>query len=361
MPIHVDLRAKVIDSGWLTKQEAKSFFVSLFEYSTKRCKELAPKYADFLPTRQYTGPGGFNDKPSGWKQGEPIGVCDHFTAGESAASTVAWFSSFDKWPIGDTKKYAGASSEFLVEIDGSPLCLIPFWEGKSAWHEPSLNGRCIGIEHVNVGWLQKRGDQFYWWYNQWKTPYRFAQSLPPIELETPWRGAQYMAPYTRQQLITNVVIKRALISMYPGMRPSFFVGHSDFRDDKKDPGPLFPQAELNQIAFEKAPLSSYALFNTYTPHSKAHLDAFDVMDMTALQQDLQDNGEIPLNMNFESIEDKIIWVQINLKKLGYTTPINGIVNNKYTLSVEQFQVDHGLEKDGVAGPLTRAKIAELVS
>jgi N-acetyl-anhydromuramyl-L-alanine amidase AmpD len=361
MPIHVDLRVKLIERGWLTKQEAQSFFESLYEYSIVRCRELAPKFADYFPTRQYSGPGGFNNKPNGWKQDEPVGVCDHYTAGESAASAVKWFSSYNKWVIKGKKKYAGASSEFMVELNGAPLCLIPFWEGKSAWHEPSLNGRCIGIEHVNVGWLKKRDDKFYWWYNGWKTPYRFAHSLPPVELETPWRGAQWMAPYTRQQLITNIVIKRALVTLYPGMRQSFFVGHSDFRDDKKDPGPLFPAAQLRQIAFERAPLTSYAIFNEYTPHSKAHLDAFDSMDIEALQQDLGNSEELSVDMHFESTEDKILWVQMNLRKLGYNTPTNGRVNNKYTLAVEKFQGDNGLDIDGVAGPLTRDKLAELIS
>jgi len=359
------LKEELINTGVLSKNKAQVFFNSMYENSLIRCRELLPNFKNFFPTRQYTGPCGFNQKVDGWRQGKPLGICDHFTAGDTTVDTLKWFSSYDQWSIKQkdgsiVHKYAGASSEFVIGLDGEIFLLIPFWEGKSSWHEPTLNGRCLGIEHTNVGELRKVNNKFVFWPGDWSKPYKLYSELPPIALASPWRGAFYMMPYTRQQLVSNLLIKRALVCMYSDMNPSFFVGHSDFRDDKLDPGPLFPLKELRKFAFESKPFSEYAFFNSYTPVGTAVLDAFDSNDLNVLYNDAV-LVQAPIDMEFDTKQDLILWVQINLKKLKYNTTIDGLISSVYIEAVRLFQSEHSLVKDGIAGPITRAKLQEVIT
>ncbi len=364
MPLYQDIRSKIIEHGQINGAEARSFFEDLYNLSIKRCiAESGTLWARHFPTRQYRGPGGFKNVLQGWKHATPIGICDHFTANDSLRSTVKWFSSYDQWDLGGGKKgSAGASSALVVGIDGEPLCLIDFWNGKSDWHEPQLNGVSVGIEHVNVGEVRKAPDgSFVFWPNNWTQPYKFTRELPPQQVN--YRGAHWMMPYTREQILTNLVLKRAIIALYPSgtIRKEMLVDHAMVRDDKKDCGPLWPLAELREMAFSYTPLRDYPMFQQYTPVSGSTLDAFETADLSALRGEVM-SSETPQghsNMPFHH-ETDVFKVQKQLKLLGYAVITNGNHDDIFVNAVRHFQRDRCLKEDGIVGPNTRIAIEAAV-
>ena len=357
------IRAKIIETGVVTADEAADMFKDLYRISLDRCRELCgPVFKDDFPTKQYRGPGGFSEAPNGWHAGDPIGVTDHFTADNSVVGTLRWFSSH-QWPQPDgTKKRAGASAAFVVDLTGEAFLLIPFWDGKSDWAEPQTNGWCLGIEHVNAGELRRQPDgSWTTWPNGWKKPYTLAASLPPQPV-LDWRGARYMQPFTREQLLTNLVIKRGLIAMYPGkIRPDLMADHATYREDKTDMGPLWPLAKLREAAFSMAPLNSFSFLSQHVHVEGADYDAIDATDLMAINATAIDS-QLPRELDDSPIEKSgVLWVQLSLKQLGYDVIANGLPTKDYADAVRKFQTDQGLSVDGVAGRMTRKLIATMMA
>lgn len=54
------------------------------------------------------------------------------------------------------------------------------------------------------------------------------------------------------------------------------------------------------------------------------------------------------------------WVQWMLKKCGYNISTDGSFGPETTAAVRAFQANHGLASDGIAGPLTKAKLKAVV-
>ncbi len=345
------LKNKLIANGRITKEEALEFFHLLFEESTKKAKELCgTSFTEHFPTKQYT--------KNGWKFKVPLGVCDHFTADISIASTLRWFSS-KQWKQPDgTFKHAGASSAFVIDLDGTIYCLIDFWNGNADWHEPQLNGYAVGIEHVNAGELRLKDGEYYMWPNSWGKIYPYKDVIPPLQLD--WRGAKFMMPYTREQVISNLIIKCAFLSLYPETsRPEWFVDHATYRDDKKDMGPHWPLAALRSAAFSGKPLDSFVFMHQFTPakhvRDNLNLDALDFDDLN-----LFEDVSVDFHANhhqFVRENDKIIWTQLALSKLGYKVGTTGRLDAKTINAIKNFQAGNNLKVDGIPGPETRKKLA----
>jgi N-acetyl-anhydromuramyl-L-alanine amidase AmpD len=275
---------------------------------------------------------------------------------------LRWFSSHT-WPQADgTKKRSGASAAFVVDLNGEPFLLIPFWEGKADWHEQALNSVCIGVETVNAGELRRQPDgSWTTWPNRWTKPYGLAASLPPQPV-LDWRGARYMQPFTREQLITNLVIKRGLIAMYPGkIRPDLVLEHSTVREDKFDMGPLWPLAKLREAAFSQAPLNSFGFLGNHAHVEGEDYDAIDATDLVAINATSVDSL-LPAQHEESPIEKAgILWVQLSLNQLGYAVMATGMPTVEYAAAVKKFQTDQGLTVDGIAGRMTRKLIATMLA
>ncbi|RMF87487.1 MAG: peptidoglycan-binding protein [Nitrospinota bacterium] len=61
-------------------------------------------------------------------------------------------------------------------------------------------------------------------------------------------------------------------------------------------------------------------------------------------------------------EEEIRWLQASLNKLLRTRlVVDGIYGEKTKEAVRKFQRRHGLQVDGIAGPITKGKIRELLA
>ena len=59
--------------------------------------------------------------------------------------------------------------------------------------------------------------------------------------------------------------------------------------------------------------------------------------------------------------EDVMWLQAALNLLGYPLEIDGVFGQATFNAVVAFQTDHGLEPDGICGPLTRAAILEALA
>ena len=157
----------------------------------------------------------------------------HYTAGSSAAGTVAWFCS----------PASRVSAHLVIARDGSITQMVPFnrqaWHaGQSRWGNLSgLNRHSIGIELDNAGCLVKRGGK---WvspltrrsYSDRDVTVACHKNDPPGTLPCGWHA------YTPEQIEATLAAGLALVAHY-GLDD--VLGHDDIAPGRKrDPGPDFP-------------------------------------------------------------------------------------------------------------------------
>jgi N-acetylmuramoyl-L-alanine amidase len=157
----------------------------------------------------------------------------HYTAGSSAAGTVAWFCS----------PASRVSAHLVIARDGTVTQLVPFnreaWHaGQSRWGSLSgLNHHSIGIELDNAGCL-------IWSGGKWVSPLT-RRSYPDSEItvaphknDPPGAAPYGWHAYTPEQIEATLACGLALVNHY-GLAD--VVGHDDIAPGRKrDPGPDFP-------------------------------------------------------------------------------------------------------------------------
>jgi murein L,D-transpeptidase YcbB/YkuD len=63
----------------------------------------------------------------------------------------------------------------------------------------------------------------------------------------------------------------------------------------------------------------------------------------------------------EARKQDIIWVQASLHKiLGSNLEVDGLIGDETKQAVRKFQSDHGLQVDGVPGPITKKRMKEVL-
>ena len=157
----------------------------------------------------------------------------HYTAGSSAAGTVAWFCS----------SASRVSAHLVIARDGSITQMVPFnreaWHaGQSRWGSLSgLNHHSIGIELDNAGCLIRSG-------GKWVSPLT-RRSYPDSEVtvalhknDPPGTQPSGWHAYTPEQIEATLECGMALLNHY-GLAD--VLGHDDIAPGRKrDPGPDFP-------------------------------------------------------------------------------------------------------------------------
>lgn len=157
----------------------------------------------------------------------------HYTAGSSAAGTVAWFRN----------PASRVSAHLVIARDGTVTQLVPFdreaWHaGQSRWGSLSgLNRHSIGIELDNAGCLIRSG-------GKWVSPLS-RRSYPDSEVtvachrnDPPGTPPCGWHSYTPEQIEATLECSMALIDQY-GLAD--VLGHEDIAPGRKrDPGPDFP-------------------------------------------------------------------------------------------------------------------------
>jgi N-acetylmuramoyl-L-alanine amidase len=157
----------------------------------------------------------------------------HYTAGSSAAGTVAWFCS----------PASRVSAHLVIARDGTITQMVPFnreaWHaGQSRWGSLSgLNHHSIGIELDNAGCLIRSG-------GKWVSPLT-RRSYPDSEVtvaphknDPPGAAPSGWHAYTPEQIEATLACGLALVNHY-GLAD--VLGHDDIAPGRKrDPGPDFP-------------------------------------------------------------------------------------------------------------------------
>lgn len=168
-----------------------------------------------------------------FQSGLPDTIILHYTAGSTAQSAIRTL----------TNPANSVSSHLVVDRDGSVTQLIPF--NRIAWHAGKsshggrigLNSFSVGIEMVNAGRLERRGNQFFAWFGKQYPEEEVIQATHRNE-----KTANYWHRYTGRQIETIFQLCSFLKEYYP---IKYILGHEEIAPGRKiDPGPAFPLDQL---------------------------------------------------------------------------------------------------------------------
>lgn len=176
------------------------------------------------------------EKNSGtFATGLPDTIVFHFTATGSLQMAVNYLMDPE----------VKASAHLVIGRNGSIVQLMPF--DRIAWHagvseyqgRSNLNRYSIGIELENAGRLTKSGDQYIAWFGRAYGEDEVMAATHQNEVEP-----SYWHRYTEAQISAVMDVCRLLCSNYA---IASMVGHDEIaKDDKVDPGPVFPLQAINQ-------------------------------------------------------------------------------------------------------------------
>ena len=346
----------------LTQSEAVDCLDALFIHTHQRIRNYKKGLYKHFPTKQ-CNKNRLKDKT-------PLWWVDHFTAGIHQWRTLSWFSSKKVTKKNGKQGYAGASTHFIQGYEGYPFYIIPLMHG--AWHEPHRNKDSIAIEMVNAGNLHrdKKTDRWHFWAGP--LPEKLVISSPPVRLNPPYRGCKVMQPYTTEQIINNIKLKRIIRAALPGkIDADFMSAHTDWREGKTDTGPLWPYPDVNSAVFDTIPIEQYVFIQRYDVKV-----ANAVADVETFEYDEVDNPEYgeetPTHEDDPDSEVKILStkkVQEYLIKLGHRLTVDGKYGAKTKAAITSFQEtwnnEHPepkeqLKVDGKAGPRTCACLKQRV-
>lgn len=352
---------KVGNGKVLKAEDAQKALNDLFIYSHQRIQ--AKGLEKFFPTQQFSKDRLVNVQDVWW--------VDHYTAGINGWSTVNWFSSRKN----SNGKFNGASTHFVQDYHGDPLHLVSLVNG--AWHEPRRNKDSISIETVNAGRLH-RNDKGNWAYWAGEVPINLYNELPPTAVTPPYKGAEYLQPFTLDQIINNIKIKR-LVKMALGDRisPLRMSQHSDWREGKADMGPLWPFDECNAGAFNEGmfPVNQLHIVQNFenSPLGKPEV----LEDHSSVFEKNENSPEYGVNTpthddDEEDHEKRVLSVveaKPHLDKLGFTSGYTQIYDRGFKQAVQMFQAawnhkkmdlapETELKVDGILGPLTTKALLE---
>jgi N-acetyl-anhydromuramyl-L-alanine amidase AmpD len=325
----------------LTQEEAVLALDMLFIDSHARIKKARAQLASVTPlTKQFT--------KNKLKLVEELWWVDHFTGGLNPFSTI------------NTYIQRNVSTHFILDFHGRPLYVVPLCHG--AWHEPRRNKDSVAIEMVNPGALTQTSTQAGPVWNFWAgpLPLDLIQKLPPVRLPKPYRGASALLPFTRDQIVNNLLLKRIVIAAFPGkFIPERMTQHSDWRETKTDMSPLWPLADINAAVFENDPILEYRFIQEYEEGLEApgHIEppvGDDPTDNPQYAVEPVDKGYV----EWDTTEVQEFLVM----KMHYSLKVDGKMGPKTTAAVKDFQrffngrkpeTDPAFLKiDGIPGPKT---------
>lgn len=171
---------------------------------------------------------------------EPVElVVAHYSASppESASSErrrlAEWFSG----------KRSRTSTHFAITRDGTIIQGVPLTD--RAWHVAAeyegrpVNGRSIGFDFMNVGWLTRRGGVFTDSYGKTYTGPKPVQAPDKTGLMRWWE------PVTEAQMQAASALLTRLGRWSSALRvPGALIHHSDAQANRLDAGPTVDRARL---------------------------------------------------------------------------------------------------------------------
>jgi hypothetical protein len=386
-------------SGYISPAQAKRTLEVLYLRSHLDLLENASNYKKFFPTKQCY-PGRLKKVKSLW-------WVDHATAGINGWGTLKWFSSK---PRGHAKKfdtkaaanayakrrkgkvsksgtkyvvkwkgYAGACTHFTVFTNGLPFMLLRLDDG--CWGEPKRNGDGIHIEMVNALICRQKNQTWYFWAGP--IPQSILDVQMPVRLDESFRGAKVMLPYTWDQVVTNIKLKRLCVAatteqlrpedveLTPRMALDRMSQHTDWRTSKYDMGPLWPFDMCNQAAFENLPIESYDFVQRFIK-APGMDDVVDLEELKQLEAWAADEDQEHELYDEDTSIDSIKEVQQTLIKIYGSEVLpkygaDGDCGTETRKAVRRFQNNWNknnpydtLKVDGVPGTQTCARLESAV-
>jgi len=345
----------------LTQAEAAECLDCLYIVSHKQIIDARKDLKKFYPTKQLT--------KNKLKKVKDLWWTDHFTAGISVLSTLNWFSSKKFKKKNGQVKYAGASTHFVLPYHGLPYYIIPLMHG--AWHEPRRNKDSISIEMVNAGKIKQHEGKWCYWPKDFTTeiPKELVRELPPVRLDTPHRGVRIMQPFTREQLINNLKLKRVVITALEGrLELERMSQHQDWRDGKTDMGPLWLFDDVNESSFSGESIEELSFIQRYEDALDEEGEILEVTDIID-EADNPNHGErTPTHDDDEDDKDAVMsvkQVQEALVRLNIPVVVDGKFGPKTKAAVKRFQqqwnINHEedrIAEDGKPGPQTCSRLRQ---
>ncbi len=180
----------------------------------------------------------FKLTPNKGKTYTPEFLVMHYTAATTASSAINWFMN----------PAAQASAHLVIAADGvvtqcAPFNVVTWHAGRSQWKGLNgLNQFSIGIEIVNGGRLERRGDK-------WTCPVDKVTIPDDDVVMAIHKNESKVAAwheYSSSQLDVTLNIAATLMSHY-GLKD--VLGHEDISPMRKsDPGPAFPMGSFRSKA-----------------------------------------------------------------------------------------------------------------
>jgi N-acetyl-anhydromuramyl-L-alanine amidase AmpD len=336
----------------MSQDQAKHFFQALRQVSLEILESLGI-------------PGDPGTKVRPWRDGRPQGVMFHYTAG------VGWTESI-RHLNGPNPPNKAASAQFFV-LDRQLSAYVPFYAkyselqilptmvlmlaplDKSTYHGNWANDRCVGIENRNAGLLRERKGLVYWWPNQYTTLFPADLGKTAVRLD-----GKLWEPYTRDQLISNIILGQALGCLYQGLDPSWIIPHSAVNRDKLDAGRAFPMLFIRQAIMEQAPIAELPWLSHY--EQLQFMDNYDEMTEHFVGEQQDDEPFEPEKCVASNHTEDVEVAQLMLIQLGHHIDFGPQEQLSTRTAVLQFQRSVGITIDGSIGPETlaalRARLAD---
>jgi N-acetyl-anhydromuramyl-L-alanine amidase AmpD len=317
-----------------------------------------------------------------WKEGYPIGVTAHYTAGVTWKGTVNWLND------GTNKNSVSCQMLILDRMlpeyqditDRYPalrdlrVTTIMLSDGIiPCWHAGWVNKFTFGIENRNAGQLKYDRGKWYWWAKKWCAEF-------PVEGlgKTPVNfGGQWWEPYTFGQICDNILVCQMLHSIYPKLSPSWFLPHSATTGTKYDTGRAYPLDKVRSAVFSQKHVEDLIWLHDYRYNTKYMEDYAEeednefLLEMAFKQEDrfdYDDARELPKMVMEEPPEADLQYliqegewkkelgaVRRALHRLGYYVPATAsqTLDKDTATAVYQFQKSMGLKTDKVPGGVTQ--------
>lgn len=337
---------------------AKTFFRSLRQVSVEFMRHKG------LPT----DPG---KKVRRWKYGYPKGLIMHYTAGVGWESTInhlngaqnpkssCHFLVLDRHVDG----YRAFSRKHLI-LESLPVSVFMLSDlDRGTFHATWANEMCVGIENRNAGLLRKIGGGWKWWPADWTTDFPHnALGKAPVMV-----GDRWWEPYTRSQLIANIVLGRMLNSLYQGtggLDPSWVLPHSAIEEVKYDTGRAYPFNTIRAAALNGDSIRSMKWLSAFVdpsaplvsiedpPPNRDNSDRSGGMESVEyLQSIAMPSAQARVLVQRGGWERELDAVRTSLHQLGYWVGCahGSTLDPTTKLAVWQFQKAMGLDTDGIPG------------